>query len=180
MAFPPCGRSNDPRSFYQPASSAPPPSLLHHLDQIRQTPRLARGRHDRYKSKVCARTNFDTRAFAPRGPCEMLDGRAIIRARALLYRDEVGHDACGIGGVAAREGRPSHEVIKKALLALKNLEHRGGICGQRGDGAGLTCQTPQSFLKEQAHKLGLAPARSLRPQDRLAAGVFFFMRDAGV
>ena len=41
------------------------------------------------------------------------DGRTIVRTRNLLYRDEVGRDACGIGGVAAREGKPSHEVVVK-------------------------------------------------------------------
>src|SRR5215218_4766077 len=111
----------------------------------------------------------------------MLDGRAIIRARDLLYRDEVGRDACGIGGVAAREGKPSHEVVKKALLALRNLEHRGGICGQSGDGAGLTCQLPQAFFKEEARRLRLERGRGgvtpplLRPEDRLAVGAFFFL-----
>ena len=51
----------------------------------------------------------------------MIDGRVFLRSRNLLYQDDVGRDACGIGGVAAREGRPSHEVVRKALLALDNL-----------------------------------------------------------
>src|SRR5262245_592833 len=104
----------------------------------------------------------------------MLDGRAIIRSRDLLYSDVVGKDACGIGGVAAREGKASHEVVKKALIALCNMEHRGGICGQSGDGAGLTAQLPLGFFKEQARKLNLDDARHLRPEDKLAVGVVFF------
>ena len=83
----------------------------------------------------------------------MRDGRDIIRSRNLLYTDVVGRDACGIGGVAAREGKPSHEVIAKSLLALVAMEHRGGVCGSSGDGAGLTCQLPLSFFREQALKL---------------------------
>jgi glutamate synthase (ferredoxin) len=105
----------------------------------------------------------------------MLDGRPIIRASHLLYTDEVGRDACGIGGVAAREGKASHEVVKKALLALCNVEHRGGICGASGDGAGLTCQLPQAFFKEEARRLQFSEARQLRPEDRLVLGVFFFL-----
>jgi glutamate synthase (ferredoxin) len=105
----------------------------------------------------------------------MLDGRAIIRSRNLLYSDVVGKDACGIGGVAAREGKASHEVVKKALIALCNMEHRGGICGQSGDGAGLTVQLPLAFFKEESKKLNLADARHLRPEDRLAVGVVFFL-----
>src|SRR5262245_30906354 len=105
----------------------------------------------------------------------MFDGRVVLRERELLYTDDVGRDACGIGGVAAREGRPSHEVVRKALLALKNVEHRGGICGDAGDGAGLTCQLPQAFFKEEAKRLRLDKARALKPEDRLAVGVVLVM-----
>ena len=108
----------------------------------------------------------------------MHDGLALIRSGELLYQDDVGRDACGIGGVAAKDGKPSHEVVKKAVLALKNLEHRGGICGDSGDGAGLTCQIPQAFFKEEAKRLKFDQARFLKPEDRLAIGVFFFL-DAG-
>src|SRR5262249_42991368 len=104
----------------------------------------------------------------------MLDGRVFIRERDLLYSDEVGRDACGIGGGRTRAGKPSHEVVQKALLALKNMEHRGGICGQSGDGAGVTCQLPHAFFKEEARRLHLDQARALKPEHRLAVGVFFF------
>lgn len=109
----------------------------------------------------------------------MHDGRSIIRSRHLLYTDDVGRDACGIGGVAAREGKPSHEVIKKTLLGLKNVEHRGGVCGRSGDGAGLTCQLPQAFFKEEARRLFVSQARNLRTEDRLAVGVFFHIDGMG-
>jgi glutamate synthase (ferredoxin) len=108
----------------------------------------------------------------------MLDGRSIVRAGNLLYQDDVGRDACGIGGVAAREGKPSHEVVSKTLLALKNVEHRGGICGHSGDGAGLSCQLPQAFFKEEAKRMRLEGSRNLKPEDLLAVGVFFFETDA--
>src|SRR5260370_21578378 len=118
---------------------------------------------------------FSHEAALTRGSLEMIDGRAVVRARNLLYRDEVGRGACGIGGGAAREGKPSHEVVKKTLLALHNVEHRGGVCGNNGDGAGLTCQIPQEFFKEEALHLRLDHSRSLRPEDRVAVGVFFFL-----
>jgi glutamate synthase domain-containing protein 2/glutamate synthase domain-containing protein 1/glutamate synthase domain-containing protein 3 len=105
----------------------------------------------------------------------MNDGLALVRSGQLLYTDDVGRDACGIGGVAAKDGKPSHEVLKKALLALKCLEHRGGICGDAGDGAGLNCQLPQSFFKEEAKRLRFENARYLKSEDRLAIGVFFFL-----
>ncbi|HEY1376071.1 MAG TPA: hypothetical protein VGF55_04725, partial [Gemmataceae bacterium] len=104
----------------------------------------------------------------------MFDGRPLLRTGNYLYGDDIGHDACGIGGVAARDGKSSHEVLKKTVLALKNVEHRGGLCGEAGDGAGLICQVPQAFFKEEAKKLRLDQARYLKPEDRVAVGVVFF------
>ena len=105
----------------------------------------------------------------------MYDGLALVRSGQLLYDDDVGRDACGIGGVAARDGKPAAEVVKKAVLALKNMEHRGGICGEAGDGAGITCQIPQTFFKEEAKRLRFDQARYLKTEERLAIGVFFFL-----
>ena len=102
-----------------------------------------------------------------------MDGRALVESGALLYTDAVGKDACGIGGVAARDGRPHPDVLKRALTALKAMEHRGGVCGDAGDGAGLTCQLPQAFFREEAKRLKLDGARDLRPEHTLAVGVFF-------
>lgn len=105
----------------------------------------------------------------------MNDGLAMVRSGELLYTDDVGRDACGIGGLASKDGKPSHEVIKKALLALNNMEHRGGICGEAGDGAGLSCQIPLAFFREEARKLKLDSSRPLRGEDRLAVGSFLFL-----
>ncbi|MBX9585008.1 MAG: hypothetical protein K2X87_32280, partial [Gemmataceae bacterium] len=103
-----------------------------------------------------------------------------VRSGELLFSDEVGKDACGIGGVAARDGRPSAEVLRKALLALKCMEHRGGVCGDAGDGAGLTAVLPQAFFREEAKRLRFDGARYLVPEDILAVGsVFFLDADAG-
>jgi len=100
-----------------------------------------------------------------------------VRWGNLLYTDEVGHDACGIGGVAARDGKPSAEVLRKAVTALKAMEHRGGVCGDAGDGAGLLAVLPQPFFKEEAKRLRLDGARDLRAEDTLAVGVLFIFEN---
>src|SRR5437764_11259519 len=98
-----------------------------------------------------------------------------VRSGELLYTDEVGRDACGIGGVAAKDGKPTAEVLRKALTALKCMEHRGGVCGDAGDGAGLTVAIPQAFFKEEAKRLRFEGARYLKPEDALAIGVVFIL-----
>src|SRR5215210_7980557 len=105
----------------------------------------------------------------------MNKGLALVRSGQLLYTDDVGRDSCGIGGIAAKDGKPAAEVVRKALTALKALEHRGGVGGDAGDGAGLTCQIPQAFLKEEARRLKFDQAKYLRPEDRLVVGSFFFL-----
>lgn len=98
----------------------------------------------------------------------------LVDGGTLLYSDLIGKDACGIGGVASTRGTASHEVLKKALLALVAMEHRGGVCGASGDGAGVSFTLPQPFLKAEAQRLKLDGARDLRPEQRVGAGVVFF------
>ena len=74
----------------------------------------------------------------------MNEGLALVRSGQLLYTDDVGKDACGIGGIAARDGKPTTEVVRKALTALKALEHRGGVCGDAGDGAARRTASPSA------------------------------------
>ena len=40
-------------------------------------------------------------------------------------------DACGVGFIASKKNKRSHEILSRALHALGCMEHRGG-CG--GDG----------------------------------------------
>src|SRR3954471_6523668 len=105
----------------------------------------------------------------------MIDGRALAESGELLYTDTIGKDACGIGGVASKAGTQSAEVVRKACTALKALEHRGGVCGHAGDGAGLTAQIPQSFFREEAKRLGLPGAKYLGSEDRVGIGAIFYL-----
>ncbi len=64
-----------------------------------------------------------------------------------LYDDRFEHDACGVGLVADLEGRPSHELVRRALEALEHLAHRGATGSEEtsGDGAGILLQVPHAF-----------------------------------
>ena len=52
------------------------------------------------------------------------------------YDSSMEHDACGVGLIANIRGVSSHDIVKKSLEALKNLEHRGasGADPETGDG----------------------------------------------
>ncbi|HET9751677.1 MAG TPA: glutamate synthase subunit alpha, partial [Myxococcales bacterium] len=88
-----------------------------------------------------------------------------------LYDPALEHDSCGFGFVADIKGRPSHDIVIKALEVLLNLEHRGATGAEKdtGDGAGILLQTPHAFLKRECQKLGLA----LPERGRYGAGMVF-------
>ncbi|TNC24545.1 glutamate synthase large subunit [Amycolatopsis alkalitolerans] len=67
-----------------------------------------------------------------------------------LYDAQYEHDACGVAFVADLAGRRDHEIVRQALVALRNLEHRGarGAEPDTGDGAGILIQVPDAFYRE--------------------------------
>src|SRR5690242_11096641 len=78
-----------------------------------------------------------------------------------LYDGHHEHDACGVAFVATLTGEPSHDIVAKAITALRNLEHRGatGAEPESGDGAGIMLQVPDRFLRA-AVDFQLPPAHS--------------------
>jgi glutamate synthase (NADPH/NADH) large chain len=67
-----------------------------------------------------------------------------------LYDQQYEHDACGVSFVADLAGRTDHGIVRRALTALRNLEHRGarGAEPETGDGAGILIQVPDAFYRE--------------------------------
>ena len=67
-----------------------------------------------------------------------------------LYDGRHEHDACGVAFVATLTGEPSHDIVAKAITALRNLEHRGatGAEPDSGDGAGILLGVPDAFFRE--------------------------------
>jgi glutamate synthase (NADPH/NADH) large chain len=74
-----------------------------------------------------------------------------------LYHPQHEHDACGMGLVASIRGEKSHDIIRKGLEVLINLEHRGaaGSDPETGDGAGILIQIPHEFFQQECAKLGM-------------------------
>src|SRR4249920_1090056 len=90
-----------------------------------------------------------------------------------LYDPADERDACGVGFVVDIKGRKSHDIVRKALQVLKNLQHRGA-CGcevNTGDGAGILMQMPDAFLRK------VAPA-PLPPAGEYGVGLVFLAQAA--
>jgi len=66
-----------------------------------------------------------------------------------LYNPAFEHDACGVAMVATLNKVATHDIVVKALTALKNLEHRGasGAEADSGDGAGILIRIPDQFFR---------------------------------
>ncbi len=96
----------------------------------------------RLSSAACVRFSFRTGADVA-GPPPPAQG---------LYDPAFEHDACGFGFVVDLKARTSHDIVRKALQVLLNLEHRGasGCEKNTGDGAGLLLQMPHAFLAASA------------------------------
>src|SRR3984885_3537917 len=90
-------------------------------------------------------------------------------AAAGLYDPRFEHDACGVGFVADLSGRGGHDVVDRALLVLRHLDHRGakGSDPDTGDGAGILTQMPDEFFRA-------ACGFALPAAGSYAAGMVFF------
>ena len=92
-----------------------------------------------------------------------------------LYDPGHEHDACGVAFVATLTGVASHDIVAKALTALRNLEHRGaaGAEPNSGDGAGILMQVPDAFLRAVTAEIGI----ELPQQYSYAVGTAFLQGD---
>jgi glutamate synthase (NADPH) large chain len=92
-----------------------------------------------------------------------------------LYDPRNEHDSCGVGCVANIKGRKSHEIIRRGLQILVNLDHRGAVGADPlvGDGAGCLIQMPDRLLRAWAEEQGL----TLPPPGRYAVAMCFLPQD---
>ena len=94
-------------------------------------------------------------------------------AREGMYRPEFESDACGVGLVAATDGRSSRRVVASAIDALRAVWHRGAVDadGKTGDGAGIHVDLPHRFFDDAIDQSG----HKVLP-NRLAVGMIFLPR----
>jgi len=90
-----------------------------------------------------------------------------------MYRPEYEGDACGVGMVAATDGKPSRRVVQSAIDALRAVWHRGAVDadGKTGDGAGIHVDLPHRFFDDAIAASGHKPMHA-----RLAVGMVFMPR----
>jgi glutamate synthase (NADPH) large chain len=90
-----------------------------------------------------------------------------------MYRPEFEGDACGVGLIAATDGKASRRVVVSAIDALKAVWHRGAVDadGKTGDGAGVHVDLPVRFFDDAIADSGHRPM-----PNRLAVGMVFLPR----
>jgi glutamate synthase (NADPH/NADH) large chain len=113
-------------------------------------------------------TQQDAQAFVERWRTN-----AVHLGRHGLYDPAQEHDACGVGLVAAIDGKPRRDVVEIAISALKAVWHRGAVDadGKTGDGAGIHVQIPDDFFRAQVAKSGRVSADT-----PIAVGMVFLPR----
>ncbi|MFL2841260.1 MAG: glutamate synthase large subunit [Candidatus Puniceispirillaceae bacterium] len=114
------------------------------------------------------RNNFDEAAYLQRRTANEAK-----LTKAGVYGPQMEHDACGVGFVAAQDGKPNRAVVESAIEALQAIWHRGAVDadGMTGDGAGIHIEIPRDFFIEHI-------ARTGHDDDggRLAVGMVFLPR----
>ncbi|WP_439534559.1 glutamate synthase large subunit [Polymorphobacter sp.] len=90
-----------------------------------------------------------------------------------MYRPDLESDACGVGLVAATDGKASRRVVEAGIEALKAVWHRGAVDadGKTGDGAGILVELPVDFFHQHIERAGQKPRPNL-----LAVGQIFLPR----
>ena len=111
-------------------------------------------------------------AAAPAAFTASPEERARI-AEVGMYRPDLESDACGVGVIAATDGKASRRVVVAGIEALKAVWHRGAVDadGKTGDGAGIHVELPLKFFHEHIGRAGHRPKPNL-----LAVGQVFLPR----
>jgi glutamate synthase (NADPH/NADH) large chain len=90
------------------------------------------------------------------------------------YKQDMEHDACGVGLIASTNGKKSRRIVEYGIKALKAIWHRGAVDadGKSGDGAGIQIEIAPDFFKEKI----LATGHSPENDKRICVGMIFLPR----
>ena len=90
------------------------------------------------------------------------------------YKQDMEHDACGVGLIASTNGKKSRRIVEYGIKALKAIWHRGAVDadGKSGDGAGIQIEIAPEFFKEKI----LATGHSPESDKRICVGMIFLPR----
>ena len=99
----------------------------------------------------------------------------MIEKSKTMYTPTFEHDACGMGFITQVDGKTSHELVERALIMLKRMNHRGGTGAEpdTGDGAGILLAMPDAFFRTYAEKNAL----KLPALGEYAVGMFFLPQE---
>ncbi|XP_044595767.1 glutamate synthase [NADH] isoform X1 [Cotesia glomerata] len=89
-----------------------------------------------------------------------------------LYDPTLEKDACGVGFIAAIDGKRSHKIVRDAEILSARMNHRGACAcdNDTGDGAGVLCAIPHDYYAtEIREKQGI----ELPEFGRYATGILF-------
>ena len=98
----------------------------------------------------------------------------ILLEKSHNYKEEMEHDACGVGLVASTNGKKTRKVVEYGIEALKAIWHRGAVDadGKSGDGAGIQIEIAPEFFKEKI----LATGHTVDDDKRICVGMVFLPR----
>ena len=91
-------------------------------------------------------------------------------------------DACGVGFIADQQGRSTHDLVEKTLIALGCMEHRGGCSADQdsGDGAGVMLGLPWDLLNQWATSLGSSSGKSSLTAANTGVAMIFLPPDEAI
>ncbi|WP_412550718.1 glutamate synthase-related protein [Shimia sp. MIT910701] len=76
-----------------------------------------------------------------------------------LYNPDLEQSSCGVGFLTRKDGRQTHDVLKRGHEALCAVPHRGGMSSEGvGDGAGVSVDLSVSFF-EKLTGISLSPGQ---------------------
>jgi glutamate synthase domain-containing protein 2/glutamate synthase domain-containing protein 1/glutamate synthase domain-containing protein 3 len=82
-----------------------------------------------------------------------------------MKQNPIEYSQCGVGLLVSRINNRTYKILKKGLIGLCNVEHRGGAdkVGNMGDGAGIMTEIPWKLLGLEEGKYAVATL--FAPQD---------------